>query len=462
MSAPQRATWPPKAVVGGLLALHVFGVAVASVRGAISPIELFQLLLLASNVLIGVLILRRRVDLLLGGGALFLIAAHAMFGHRLAPDSLTSGAILMGSLLVLYVGVKVNVHLPARYWYAFVASYFALYGLFVVVLENAEPLFLLFLMGLAACARSLRLLAYFWVLTLSFTFCQPYAWEALFIGFFVLTALFTARGAGGARTAVVFLGVGLVLLFFVLFPVVVVVLGEDLHSLELVLRDARVRSAIWTTVKTATLSTALLVAFGVPLAYAVSRLRFRGRTLLLSFIDVPIVIPQTAAGIALVTVFGRQQFLGQLIERGLGIRFDGTLWGICLAQVFVALPFLAKSAIAAFDAVPLTLEHAARGLGAGGWGAFARVSLPLASRGIFLGAVLAWARAAGEFGAVLFLAPSPKTAPVAAYDRFNSVGVVESGPLVAVLLLFSLAMFFLLQFSARALPTVHGARGAAA
>jgi len=200
------------------------------------------------------------------------------------------------------------------------------------------------------------------------------------------------------------------------------------------------------------------VLFTVPLAYAVSRLRFRGRTLLLSLIDIPIVIPQSVAGIALLKVFSRQQFLGETLFAAFGLRFDGTMLGICLAQAFVAMPFLARSAIAAFDAVPPSLELSARTLGASPWSAIRRVALPLASRGLFLGAVLAWARAAGEFGAVIFIAPTPETAPVAAYNRFNAVGVAEAAPLVTALLVFSLAMFFLLQLVAHTLPTLHSAK----
>ena len=121
------------------------------------------------------------------------------------------------------------------------------------------------------------------------------------------------------------------------------------------------------------------------------------------------------------------------------------------------MPFIMKSALSAFESVPVTLEQSARTLGASPFGTFRRVTIPLASRGIFAGIVLAWARAAGEFGAVLFVAPFPKTAPIAVYDRFVSVGIVQTAPLVTTLLLFSVAMFFLLQLVVRTFPKVHGA-----
>jgi molybdate/tungstate transport system permease protein len=406
---------------------------------------------------------------------MFLLVAHAFMGHGLAPDALTSGAMLMVSIIVLYVGVKVNTELPARYWWALVVSYFALFFIFVRIrwgafipgaghtgLANAVPLLLLFLMGLAACARSLRLLAYFWALVISFTFCQPYAWEAALLSLVVLAALFSARGRVPSPAALVFLACGAVLTLLVLFPVVATVLGEPLFNIEKVLRRADFRRALGNTLLTATVSTALLAAFAVPLAYAVSRLRFRGRNLLLSLIDVPIVVPQSVAGIMLLQIFGRNQYVGTLLAdlSGGRLHFDGSLAGICLAQVFVALPFMARSAMAAFDAVPENLEISARTLGASSWGAFGRVALPLASRGVFLGAVLAWARAAGEFGALLFIAQEPETAPVHIWKRFQNVGPDQTAPAVAALLLFSLAMFFLLQLVSRALPSLHGEREA--
>jgi molybdate/tungstate transport system permease protein len=464
-------------VIGCIFALHALGYVAFGILGWADPFELFNLLLLVANAIAGAMLLREDRDLLVGAGVMVLILAHAFVGHgrsaaavnlgyRLAPDELTSGATLLVNILILYVGVQVNRYLPLRHWVAFVASYLALFILFVEVefawwpdllqrisMDNAEPLFLLFLMGLAACARSLRLLAYFWVLTLSFTAAQPYAWEALAIGFLVLTALFGARRAVPSAAAQILLGAGLAVLMLVLLPVVIVLFGEDMRNLELMLRDERVLRAISTTAWTATVATGALLLFVVPLAYGLSRTRFPGRTLVLSLMDLPIVIPQSVAGIALLQVWGRNQPLGAWVENLLGVPVDGTAMGICLAQIFVAMPFLARSALAAFDHVDPALELSARTLGASSWGAFGRVALPLAGRGIFLGAVLAWARAAGEFGAVVLLAPYPETAPVAAYNRFHAVGLAETAPLVALLLIFSLAMFFLLQLAVKLLPT---------
>ncbi|MHC4915729.1 MAG: ABC transporter permease [Planctomycetota bacterium] len=474
------------ATVGALMGAHVALYVFFCLKGWANPGELFSelwagevleddffhLLLLVGNAVLAVVLLRPGRDLLVGAGSMFLIAAHSLVVRLLRPDSLTSGALLMVSIMILYVGVKVNTMLPARYWWSLVASYLALFFVFVKIrwssvlpgsglpdtgMANAVPLLLLFLLGLAACARSFRMLAYFWATVLSFTFCQPYTWEAALLFFVLLTAVFSARGRVPSPTAVVFLACGLALTLLVMFPVVTTLMGEPVFNIERLLRNPDFCWALGRTALTATISTTFLVLFAVPLAYAVSRLRFRGRTLLLSLLDVPIVVPQSVAGIMLVQVFGSNQYIGGLLA-GLGLRFDGTWLGICLAQVFVALPFIARSSIAAFDAVPEDLEISARTLGSSSLGAFLRVSLPLASRGVFLGAVLAWARAAGEFGALIFIAQDPPTAPVYIWKLFTGEGSPDTAAAVAALLLFSLAMFFLLQFVSRALPELHGGR----
>jgi len=442
-------------VVGMLGAFYLVTYVVLCVLRELQPFALLNLLLSAGVVVICAPAMIRRQSDAFSVGALLLIAANVFFGQRLAPTLLTNGAVLLTGLLVLYVGLKINAHLSRRQLIVFVAGYLALFGLFVVQLPNAEPVFILSLLGLAATARSLRLTAYFWATVVSFSCCQPYAWESLLALYLLLSALFGATGAARSRTTLLFLAGGLLLVLALLFPVMSIMVGQDTHSLLLLLHDPRIRSAIGLTLATAGVSTLILFLGITPLAYAMSRLRFPGRALLLSLIDLPIVIPQSAAGIALLCVLGRKQYLGGLLGNQFGIYFDGTVLGICLAQLFVAMPFMAKSALAAFDAADVELETMARTLGASNWNVFMRVALPLAARGLAMGAVLAFARAAGEFGALLFLAPTPETAPIAVFNRFNSMGMVEVAPLVSLLLLLSLGLFFLLQLATRLLPSVE-------
>ncbi len=453
-----KRAWPvPLALFAGHALLH----AILGRAGWIAPFEFFNLLLLAACATVGLLTALGRADRFLGPAVMFLLASHALIGHHLAPDSLTSGAILLVNILTVYAGIHIFDALPLRYGIAFTASYALLFELFIRRMNNAEPLFLLALLGLAAVGRRFRLLASFWCLVLAFTVCQPYAWEAAILAMLLLNAAFSARAAMANPVARVGLIAGLAFLSALLLPVVVLLLSQTPQSVAAVLRAPEARAALLLTAGTATLSTALLALFGIPFAYALSRLAFRGKTVVLSLMDVPVVIPQSVAGIALLLVFGGTQPLGSLLADRFGVRVDGALPGIVLAQMFVALPFLVKPALAAFDAVPPALEGAARHLGATAWGAFRHLTLPLAARGLFLGAALAWARAAGEFGAVYFVTASPAVAPIEAFNRFERVGLAETTPFVAALLLFSLLLFLLLQLAARRIPTLHAAEGGA-
>ncbi len=438
-----------------LFIAYLFMHVVLSLIHWIQPFELFNLVLLAASFIIAVLLYKGKGSFLLGSGIIFLLASHGLIGQRLAPDSLTSGAILLTNILILYVGIKIFDALPVSYFAAFFTSYFVLFFIFIVKMDNAEAIFLLALMGLAATARNFRLLAYFWALVFAFSFCQPYAWQAALISFFFLKIVFSIPKKFLSPAILFFLICGLVLVFFVLLPVLVLILEEDPRNVFSMLKIVRIRNAIFLTAFTATISTVVLAFFCIPFAYAITRLKFYGKTFLLSIIDIPIIIPQSAAGIALLRVFGKQQFLGELLFTSFGIRFDATILGVCLAQIFVSMPFIVKGAIAAFENVPPALEQSARTLGASPFSSFFRIAVPLASRGVFIGALLAWARAAGEFGAVLFIAPYPETAPVTVFNRFTSLGLVETAPLVTTLLLFSIAMFFLLQLCIRMMPGMY-------
>ena len=178
-----RSTLPRLMVAVLLLGGHVGYYAVMALLGHLDPVgffrelftngkvddhNLFELLLLAANLVLGPVLLAGRGNLFLGAGSMFLILAHAWVGVRVVPDPLTSGAALVVNILVLYVGTRLSEKLPARHLAAFAASYFALFFIFVQIkwgflipglrgrtgMGNAEPLFLLFVLGLCACARS--------------------------------------------------------------------------------------------------------------------------------------------------------------------------------------------------------------------------------------------------------------------------------------------------------------------
>jgi molybdate/tungstate transport system permease protein len=166
---------------------------------------------------------------------------------------------------------------------------------------------------------------------------------------------------------------------------------------------------------------------------------------------VPILVPQSVVGVALLTMLGPGSPLGKALA-GAGLQVAGTFAGVVVAQVFVSCPFLIKTAMTAFEGVPAHLESAARTLGASPARAFARVTLPLASRGVLVGMILAWARSISEFGSIILFASSPVTAPVLVHTEFAKAGLSESRPIAVLLLVVCLWIFVMLQFGRSLMP----------
>jgi molybdate/tungstate transport system permease protein len=151
----------------------------------------------------------------------------------------------------------------------------------------------------------------------------------------------------------------------------------------------------------------------------------------------PLVIPHPVAGIALLLVLGRASPVGGALY-DIGLRVASTPVGIVCAMLFVSAPLYVSAAREAFARVDARYETVARTLGDDAWRAFRRVTLPLSARGLTAAAVVMWARAVSEFGAIVILTYNPKTASVLAYDRFTSYGLSETLPVAAVLVLFAL------------------------
>ncbi len=154
----------------------------------------------------------------------------------------------------------------------------------------------------------------------------------------------------------------------------------------------------------ASLATLGALFLGVLAAWGLTRGRFPGRDLLDALCTLPLVLPPTVLGYYLIVLVGRRGLLGAWLHETFGVSLMFTWQGAVLAAVVVAFPLVFKSARAALEGVPRTVENAARTLGCGEWAVFVRVSLPLAARGILAGSMLAFARAMGEFGATLMIA----------------------------------------------------------
>ncbi len=205
--------------------------------------------------------------------------------------------------------------------------------------------------------------------------------------------------------------------------------------------------ALALSLKVALWATALDLALGVAMGYALARWRFPGRELVDSILLLPLVLPPTVLGYYLLVVIGRRGWLGAWLERQFGIDLIFTWQGAVVAAAVVAFPFVCKSARAAFEAVDPQFEQAARVLGLGPAAVFFRVTVPLAWRGILAGVLLGFARALGEFGATLMVAGSiagkTQTLSIAVYeavqagqdDLANTLVLVTSATCIVVLLL---------------------------
>lgn len=234
------------------------------------------------------------------------------------------------------------------------------------------------------------------------------------------------------------------LLLFLVAPIGELVVQGSAAGIRRLGSDAELRQALVLTGITATVATLLGVITGTPLAYLLARRRFRARAVLSALLDLPLVIPHPVAGIALLLVLGRDSAVGGTLLLA-GLRVVGSPIGIVCAMLFVSAPLYVSGAREAFARVDPRYEAVARTLGDGTWRVFRRITLPLAGRGILASAVVMWARAVSEFGAIVILTYHPRTVSVLAYDRFTTYGLGEAIPVAAVLVLIALVPLVLMR-----------------
>lgn len=251
----------------------------------------------------------------------------------------------------------------------------------------------------------------------------------------------------------VFWLLGSILIGFVLVPLCGLAASESPGALSRVAAMPEVRAAIAESLSAAAVTACLAAAFGVPLAWLLARASFPGRAALAAIIDLPLAVPHTVAGIALLIVLGRRGVIG-MPATALGLQFWGTLAGIVAAMLFVSAPYTVNAARIGFESVDPRLEMVARSLGLAPWRVLWHVTLPLAGRGILTGLTLTFARALSEFAAVAILAYYPKTAPVLIYEMFLRFGLGEAAAMSVIVLAISLALFILLRTLAFRAPPV--------
>jgi molybdate transport system permease protein len=212
-------------------------------------------------------------------------------------------------------------------------------------------------------------------------------------------------------------------LTFLTLPIVAIFVDSSPGDLIDSLGEQGALDALWLSLKTTTAALAIIVAVGTPAAYLLATRSFRGKAVLVTLIELPLVLPPAVAGIALLAAVGPKGILGGAIEAA-GIELSLTTAGVVVALTFVASPFYLRQAMAAFAAVDRTLLDASRTLGVSEARGFVRVMIPAAMPGLVAGGALALGRALGEFGATLMFAGSfqgiTQTVPLAIYDRFST------------------------------------------
>ncbi|WP_344138891.1 ABC transporter permease [Luedemannella flava] len=234
------------------------------------------------------------------------------------------------------------------------------------------------------------------------------------------------------RAPVVLLVPALVGLAFLVLPLVGLIARTPWGSLGERLADPAVIAALRLSLFTATVATVVCLVLGVPLAWVLARVPFRGRRVVRALVTVPLVLPPVVGGVALFLALGRRGLVGAWLYEATGYSLPFTTTGVIVAEAFVAMPFLVISVEGALRAADTRYEEAAATLGAGGWMTFRRVTLPLVAPGVAAGSVLCWARALGEFGATITFAGNfpgrTQTMPLAVYLA------LETDPSAAIVL----------------------------
>ncbi|MGH2348038.1 MAG: molybdate ABC transporter permease subunit [bacterium] len=203
----------------------------------------------------------------------------------------------------------------------------------------------------------------------------------------------------------------------------------------------------WLSLRVAGVATVLAAVVGTVIAYALSEGRWRGRNLVESIATLPLILPPTVLGFYLLVTLGRQTVIGSFIERTTGVSLVFTWQGAVIAAAVPAIPYVIRTARAAFEEVDVSVREAARIDGASRLQQFLMVLLPLGRRGIAAGVALAFARALGEFGATLMVAGNlpgrTQTMPLAIYDAVQAGSYDLARILVAILTVAALAVLLL-------------------
>ncbi len=232
---------------------------------------------------------------------------------------------------------------------------------------------------------------------------------------------------------------GLALLFIVA-PIFNLFFSTELNTVFETSRDKQVQSSVFLTLWVSLAATLFCAIFAIPLAYLIARNSFRFKNLLLGIINIPIVIPHSAGGIAILGLVSRDTLIGKMADK-IGLSFIDNPLGIAVAMAYVSIPFLIFLSIDGFSKIPEKIEQAALNLGASKIRVFFTVALPIAKKSVFSGLILMFSRGISEFGAVIMLAYFPTITPILIYDRFTAFGLSNARPIAAIFIVICMIIF---------------------
>lgn len=242
----------------------------------------------------------------------------------------------------------------------------------------------------------------------------------------------------------------LTLIAFIVIPLVAI-FGRALGSGNFIsaLQNPVVTDALLLSFITTAITLLIAICIGTPIAYVLARYQFRGKDIIDTLIDLPIVLPPAVAGVALLMAFGRRGLLGPTLSSIFGVELPFTLAAVIIAQTFVATPFYVKAARSGFEAVDQELERVAATLGLKPGNIFRAVTLPLSLPILVGGAVMTWARALGEFGATIMFAGNfagrTQTMPLAIYQTLESGDLDAALAISAILIVVSFSILIIFR-----------------
>jgi len=234
------------------------------------------------------------------------------------------------------------------------------------------------------------------------------------------------------------------LIAYIAYPIVNIVTITDPATLLESIARPQVGNAFLLSLATATISTLLLAAFGIPLAYTLARYDFRGKLLLRLVVILPLVIPPLASGALLLGIFGPYTPLGKSFP----LEFTQSPLGVIIAQIYISSPFMILLSQSAFESVDQSYEKVSRVLGKSRFQTFMQITLPLARTGVMAGIIMSWVRAVGELGATMMLAYNPHTISIQIFEDNAIGGLAQTVPGILLVILLSfmvLAIFSIVK-----------------